>query len=153
MTREPGVAQVVLARSNVCYATWNTWGCHESYGHRALPASLPPQIIPHLVSRITFTGAGGFNSLSPGLEFLLSPRVAHLDTAVSDYSTHSRGIFHTKDETLTTTGQHRLHIICGESLCSQTALWLKVGTTALVMALIDGGVKPGEGVQLPDPVQ
>jgi hypothetical protein len=145
--------QLLLMRCNVDYGGMrSTWGCHESYMHRVDPRSLPKQIIPHLVSRLIYTGAGGFDNRSAGIEFLLSPRVAHMTTEVSGESTHNRGIFHTKDEPLCGGGYHRLHILCGESLCSELATWLKIGTTALVVALIEAGVSPGEAVQLRTPV-
>ena len=148
------VAEVVILRSNVDYSgTDSTWGTHESYLHRSNPRALPAQVIPHLVSRIIYTGAGGFNSrFRHGIDFTLSPRVPHLEHAVSEQSTHSRGIFHTKDESLSSNGYHRLHILCGESLCSELAGWLKVGTTALVVALIDGGANPGDAVHLASPL-
>ena len=43
-------------------------------------------------------------------------------------------------------------MLCGESLCSETATFLKVGATALVVALADAGLAPGSGVQLADPL-
>lgn len=144
-----GMAEVALFKCNVDYGgTGSTWGCHESYLHRADPRRLPTQIIPHLVSRVIYTGAGGFKVGTRGLEFTLSPRVAHLVQEVSDASTHDRGIFHTKNESLSLKGYSRLHVLCGESLCSQLAAWLQVGTTALVVAMIDAGLKPGNGLCL-----
>lgn len=143
-------AEVLCFLCNVDYGGGQaTWGCHESYLHRGDPAVFPKQIIPHLVSRIIYTGAGGFNPLAAGLEFTLSPRAAHLTNAVSSDSTGNRGIFHTKDESLCGPGYHRLHLLCGESLCSETASWLKLGATALVVAMIEAGVNPGGAVDLP----
>ena len=129
-----------------------TWGCHESYLHRVAPAELAPQIIPHLVSRVIYTGAGGFHPLSPGLEFSVSPRVAHITRTTSSDSTSNRGIFHTKDEPLAR-GFHRLHVLCGESLCSHLAAWLKVGTTALIVALVDAGIRPRKNTSLRTPLK
>lgn len=144
------ISEAAFFRCNVDYdyGSHSTWGCHESYLHRANTAVLPGQIIPHLVSRIVYAGAGGWNPRTPGLEFVLSPRVLHLEKAVSSESTHSRGIFHTKDEPLCGKGYHRLHLLCGESLCSETASWLKVGTTALVVAMVEAGLRPGDAVRL-----
>ena len=48
---------------------------------------------------------------------------------------------------------HRLHLICGESLCSETALWLKFGVTALIVGMIEGGLAPGRDVRLADPLE
>jgi proteasome accessory factor A len=148
------IAEVVILRSNVDYSgTGSTWGTHESFQHRSSPRALPSQIIPHLVSRVIYTGAGGFNSrFLRGIEFTLSPRVPHLETEISEQSMHSRGIFHTKDESLSSEGYHRLHILCGESVCSEIAAWLKVGTTAIVVALIEAGLRPGDAVHLRSPL-
>jgi proteasome accessory factor A len=106
-------------RSNVDYFTRATWGCHESYQYRSRASAMSHELVPHLVSRIVYTGAGGFDDRSPGLEFLVSPRVAHLERVSSDDSTAARGIFHTKDEPLSRGGWHRLHVLCGESLCGE----------------------------------
>ena len=148
------IAEIVILRCNVDYSgTGNTWACHSSYLHSCDPQILPQQMLPFLASRPVLCGAGGFNSLPRyELQFTLSPRVWHLVSPVSPSSTHSRGIFHTKDEPLSAAGYHRLHILCGDSACSEIAMWLKVATTALVVALIDGGVHPGDDVQLRAPV-
>jgi len=152
--RGPRIREVVILRSNVDYSgTGSTWGTHESFQHRSPPSTLPPQIIPHLVSRIIYTGAGGFDSrFVCGIRFTLSSRVPHLEAEVSEESTHWRGIFHTKDETLSRDGYHRLHILCGESVCSDISALLKIGTTALVVALIEAGLRPGDAVQLQAPL-
>jgi len=154
-TSDLRISEVLFSKCNVDYAFGSdaTWGCHESYLHRGDPSVFPEQIMPHLVSRIIYTGAGGWDSLSSGLEFLISPRVVHLVRTVSEQSTHDRGIFHTKDESLSKEGYHRLHLICGESLCSESAAWLKMGATALVIAMIEAGLNPGQGVALASPLK
>ncbi|MFN0058704.1 MAG: proteasome accessory factor PafA2 family protein [Planctomycetota bacterium] len=144
--------EMLLWRANVDYLNGATWGQHESHLHRAKPKTLQCDLIPHLVSRIIYTGAGGFDSLGPGIEFLISPRVAHLKQAVSASSTSNRGIFHTKEEHLARNGARRLHIICGETLCGQLGAWLKVATTALIVALSEAGLAPGADVALASPL-
>ena len=148
----PGT-EILCFRGNVDYSgTQATWGCHESYLHRIPLDALQPQVIPHLVTRLIYTGAGGFNPLSKGLEFTLSPRVAHIELVVSRSSTSERGIWHTKSESLCS-GYHRLHVLCGESLCSETATFLKIGATALIVAMADAGLAPGNAVKLADPLE
>ena len=138
--RDRRTAQTLLSKGNVDYGTHATWGCHESYMHHGVDQNtLSRHVIPHLVSRVVVCGAGGFDSHSPGLDFLISPRVAHLQTVVSGESTSARGIFHTRDEPLCGKGFRRMHVLCGESLCGEAGTWLKVGTTALVVALIEAG--------------
>jgi len=145
--------QITLLTSNVDYLTHGTWGCHESYLYRSSPEHVRAQVIPHLASRIIYTGAGGFDTRSAGLRFMLSPRVAHLAKAISSDSTSNRGIVHTKDESLSNGRFHRLHLLCGESLSSHIAAWLKAGTTALVVAMVDSGLDPGGPVKLAEPLQ
>jgi len=151
----PDGTRIMAFRCNVDYGgTQATWGCHESYLHRADPKSVQSQMIPHLVTRVIYTGAGGFNPLTAGLEFTLSPRAAHIQHVVSADSTGNRGIVHTKDESLCggDGGFHRLHILCGESLCSETAAFLKIGATALVVAMAEAGLSPGSPVRLATPL-
>jgi hypothetical protein len=139
-------------RVNVDYSgSGSTWGCHESYLHRMEPELLPFHLIPHLVTRVVYAGAGGFDPSSQGLRFTLSPRAAHMQRAVSCDSTSGRGIFHTKDEPLCA-GHRRLHVLCGESLCSHAGMFVKFGATSLVVAMAEAGLSPGDAVQLAAPL-
>jgi hypothetical protein len=149
---EKSIAQILLTRSNVSYGKFPaTWGFHESYAHCADRSVLARQIIPHFVSRLVVIGAGGFDNHSAGLEFMLSPRVAHLRRAASPESQRDRGIFHTKDESLSNAG-HRLHVLCGENVCSHTSLYLRTAATACIVALVEAGLCPGDEVVLVDPL-
>lgn len=141
------VRKVTLSKCNVDYSGVQTsWGCHESYLHTLDPALMPKAIIPHFVSRLIYTGAGGFDATSPGIKFILSPRVPYLTTEISAASQHDRGIYHTRDESLSKRGYHRLHVLCGESNCSHEAMWLKSATTALIVAMADASIQPGAAV-------
>lgn len=144
---------VMVFKCNVDYTSRATWGCHESYLHYAQPEVFPEQILPHLASRLVYTGAGGFNPLSAGIEFTLSPRTWYLLSDMSGSSTGRRGVFHPKGESLAAKGCFRLHLLCGESLCSDLGMWLKNGTTSLVVAMIDAGLTPGAAVHLKSAVQ
>jgi hypothetical protein len=145
----------LVFRSNVDHASrGTTWGSHESYHYRVDPQSLPGPLIPHLVTRIIYCGAGGLAPLPLGSgEFTLSPRAWFLEHAVSAQSTGSRGIFHLKDEAHAEQGHHRLHIIAGESLCSDVSALLRCGTTALIVAAIDAGAQVGVGLGLWAPIR
>jgi hypothetical protein len=152
-TELPG-SEVLLSKCNVDYGGGGTtWGCHESYLYHGDTRPIYEDLIPHLVTRVIYAGAGGFNSHVRGINFMLSPRTAHLSSVSSANSTSDRGILHTKDESLSGPGYHRLHLICGESLCSETAMFLKAGTTALVVAMSEAGLNPGRGVRLRDPLK
>ncbi|MBP8128806.1 MAG: proteasome accessory factor PafA2 family protein [Candidatus Hydrogenedentes bacterium] len=151
----PTIQAANVYRNNIGYdpsVSQATWGCHESYMHSFNPDDLPKELVSHLASRVIFTGGGGFNNLSVGAEFFLSPRVPHLCHVISFHSTNSRGIYHTKDEPLARSG-HRLHLYCGESLHSQEAAVLRHGTTALVLAMTSAGRRPAEGIRLRAPLE
>lgn len=153
MRRRRSFSDATFHKCNVDYSGSNsTWGCHESYLHRAEPDVLSRQLIPHFVSRIVYTGAGGFIAKSPGVEFTLSPRTFHLTNVITSDSVSRRGIYHTKDEPLGDRSYHRLHVICGEALCSQLAQVLKVGTTALIVRILEAGDRPADGLDLSRPL-
>ena len=149
--RHPG-GRASFFRCNFDYESAQTWGCHESYLYRERQGAMAAELVPHLVTRPIYTGAGGFDTRSPGISFSLSPRVSHLVRVVSRESTELRGIFHTKDEPLAGGGYHRLHLICGESLCSAAGNYLKIGTTALVVRLIEAGLCDGRAMTLVAPL-
>jgi proteasome accessory factor A len=87
------------------------------------------------------------------VEFTLSPRAGLFTQAVSHDSTAARGIFHTREEALACEPWRRLHVTCGESLCSDVATVLKLGSTALILATIGAGWTVGEALVLQSPVQ
>lgn len=143
--------RMALYRCNVDYSgSGSTWGCHESYLHRTPPDRQAPNLVPFLASRIVYTGAGGFDSSRPDVRFVLSPRTFHLRCAITDAD--SRAIYNGKNEPLSGGGFSRLHLVCGESLCSQLSNYLKVGVTALIVRLIEVGAVEGERMALAKPV-
>jgi proteasome accessory factor A len=148
----PDLSNVFCTRCNVDYFDKTQWASHESYLHNSKPADLPSQMLPFLASRVVMCGAGGWDCTAPGLRFTLSPR-AHVITEITGVGTQSaRPLFHLKDEKLSTTGSHRLHVCCSETLCSDTGTLLRFGATALVLALIDAGGQLGDAVTLTSPL-
>lgn len=147
----PDIAEVFCSRANVDYLSGSLWAAHESYMHRVDGGELAAQLIPFLASRVIF-GAGGWDYRAPALRFTLSPRAHFITHLVDRDSQHVRPLFHAKDEPLGGPGSHRLHVACSESLCSQTANVLRFGTTALVLALLERGCRPGNGVALASPI-
>ena len=146
------VSDIFCSRTNVDYLSGTLWAAHESYMHDVPPEELPEQLTPFLASRVIL-GAGGWDHRSAGLRFTMSPRAHFITRAVDRDSQHVRPLFHSKDEALSRTGSHRLHVACSESLCSDTANVLRFGTTALVLALLERGVRPASGVTLCSPVR
>jgi hypothetical protein len=145
--------EVVIWKANVDHHSKATWGSHESYLHEAPQTLFAEHLISHLITRIIYTGAGGFDNRAPALRFVVSPRACHLERTISASSTCKRGVFHTRDEPLAAGRHRRLHVLAGESLWSETADYLRIGTTALLVAQIDAGRRPQTDLYLESPME
>lgn len=142
----PSGGRVLLLKNNVDYAHERTFGCHENYlfprgssksADRALFDRLVRQLVPFLVTRQIFTGAGRLGALEPGIPYQLSQRADFIQTVVSTETRSERGIINTRDESLGDSRHRRLHLIVGDSNRSPWANILKLGTTGLVLQLIE----------------
>lgn len=152
-SRCPEIEETVVCRCHVDYSgSGVTWGAHESYLHRSTSEALQQQLLGHLSSRVIYSGAGGLDSLSSQIKFEIEPRAPHLEHVVSGGSTSERGIFHTKNESLASGGFNRLHLLASATACSQTASFLRLGTTCLLVALADLRKGPVQAIQLADPL-
>ncbi len=135
-----------------------SYGHHENYlTARQIPfEQLAYGLIPFLVTRILFTGAGkvGMERGSSGAEvfFQLSQRAEFFDTIMSVDTLHRRPLINTRDEPHADSGRwRRLHVICGDANLSEYATALKAGTMALVLDVLEAGYGPP--VEIKDPVQ
>jgi proteasome accessory factor PafA2 len=122
-----------------------SYGTHENY---LLARSTPfdrvvTQFTAFLVSRQVITGAGrvgiGQASQQPG--FQISQRADFFEAEVGLETTLNRPIINTRDEPHADAAKHRrLHVITGDANLSETSTWLKVGTAAWVLRVIEAGV-------------
>ncbi|MGE3840272.1 MAG: proteasome accessory factor PafA2 family protein [Vicinamibacterales bacterium] len=146
-------ADVFVSRCNIDYEAGTAWASHESYLARERNSEvLAANMVPFLVSRLVMCGAGGWEYQHPGLVFTLSPRTRFISRTTGADAQFSRSIFQTKDERLSTAGTRRLHLSCSETLCSTLGTWLRFGTTALVLAAIEAGERPGDATALHSPL-
>jgi len=142
----------MLLKSNICYANPGvTWASHESFLHAGGSDGMPRQLIPFLVSRVMH-GSGGLNPLCPGIQLSLSPRVHLFTRTMGDSTTGNRPIYNGRNESLSSRGMSRLHVIVGDSTHSQLSQFIKVGSTALVVLLAELGLDPGGTMQLACPL-
>jgi hypothetical protein len=148
--RDERVSQVRIWRGNVDYTSGMSWGCHESYLTRRTCQALSTDLVPHLVSRVIYGGAGGF-SLADHSRVSLSPRLELFTLRESPDTMGMRGIINTRDEPHAAK-HRRLHLICRDNVTSQLADLLSIGMTRLVVALADMHLNPSEGLQLDDEV-
>ncbi len=147
--------RAVVRKGSVDYAdTPVTWGNHENYLCHVSPDEWRPRLIPHLVSRIIFTGSGGFDPYdTQRLRFVLSPRALFTRQAVALATVDGGLTLVDERRQPLCEGFHRLHIICGDALRSDLASFLRLGTTALVVALIEEGLDEHDAVALADPLE
>jgi proteasome accessory factor A len=118
----------------------NSYGCHENYlAERTSDFYyMAEQLIPFLVTRQIFTGAGKVFRTRRGTVFHISQRAQHIRQKISGTTTNERSIINTRDEPHAVKEKYRrLHIIVGDSNMSEFTTYLKVGTTALVLEMIE----------------
>jgi Pup amidohydrolase len=138
----------------------NSYGCHENYLlAREVPfGRLVTQITPHFVTRQVFCGAGKVGCEAPGtpsteVPFQLSQRADFFEEEVGLETTLKRPIVNTRDEPHCDPQKYRrLHVIVGDANLSEVATFLKVGTTAIILAMIEDDVMPLD-LALARPVQ
>ncbi len=138
----------------------NSYGTHENYlMDRAAPFNrVVAGITPHFVTRQIFAGAGkvgaetGTNDGIP-VDFQLSQRAEFFEEPVGLETTLKRPIVNTRDEPHADPHRYRrLHVIVGDANLAEVATFLKVGTTALVLSMIEDDALVGRSLILADPV-
>jgi proteasome accessory factor A len=128
----------------------NSYGCHENYLiDRHLPfAKLAAFITTHFVTRQVFCGSGKVGHETPtGVVdqsgFQISQRADFFEELVGLETTMKRPIVNTRDEPHCDPQKYRrLHVIVGDANMSQFATYLKLGSTALVLSMIEDGMFP-----------
>jgi len=151
-------AEVVVYKNN-SDGKGNSYGCHENYLiARETPfGRIASQITPHFVTRQVFCGAGKVGSELSGVSaddvpFQLSQRADFFEEEVGLETTLKRPIVNTRDEPHCDPQLYRrLHVIVGDANMSEVATYLKVGTTAIVLAMIEDDVL-GADLVLANPV-
>jgi proteasome accessory factor A len=139
---EEGIAGDIYLFKNNTDSAGNSYGCHENYliGRQGEFGRLADALIPFLVSRQLITGAGKVVQTPRGAVYSVSQRADHIWEGVSSATTRSRPIINTRDEPHADAERYRrLHVIVGDSNMSETTTMLKLGTTDLVLRLLEAG--------------
>ena len=140
--REEGIAGDIYLFKNNTDSAGNSYGCHENYlvGRHGEFGRLADILIPFLVTRQIICGAGKVLQTPRGFHYCLSQRAQHICQEISGATTSSRSIINTRDEPHADAEKYRrLHVIVGDSNMSEIATYLKVGTTALILDMIEDG--------------
>jgi proteasome accessory factor A len=178
---ELGLAeQVSLIKNNIDHETDATFGSHENYlVSRRFPFTrrgLGP-LVTFLVTRQIFTGSGRVGAANPQdawiqmdrlivpravmghrhaespLPFQISQRADHIVNDFFEWVQQNRAIVNTRDEPLADPNQYRrIHLLLGDSNMAEMATALKLGTTGLVLQLIEDGRAPRD-LDISEPVE
>jgi proteasome accessory factor A len=137
----PPEQQMILYKNNSDHKG-NSYGYHENYlVDRKTPfEQICEYLTTFLVTRQIFTGAGKVgaeNNTSP-VAFQISQRADFFETEIGLDTMLKRPIINTRDEPHAERSKYRrLHIITGDVNMSEYATYLKLGTTALVLSMIE----------------
>ncbi|WP_354670877.1 depupylase/deamidase Dop [Actinomadura sp. DC4] len=139
----PGTQPIQLYKNN----TDNkgaSYGCHENYlmKRETSFSEIVRHLTPFFVTRQVVCGAGrvgiGVDGRSDG--FQISQRADFFEVEVGLETTLKRPIINTRDEPHADPEKYRrLHVIIGDANMSEVSTFLKLGTTALVLAMIEDG--------------
>src|SRR6187455_3710839 len=137
----PGGTPIVLYKNN----TDNkgaSYGAHENYlMRRSTPfADIVKHLTPFFVSRQVVCGAGRVGIGQDGRDqgFQISQRADYFEVEVGLETTLKRPIINTRDEPHAVAEKYRrLHVIIGDANLAEVSTYLKVGTTALVLSMIE----------------
>ncbi|MEI2764445.1 MAG: depupylase/deamidase Dop [Dermatophilaceae bacterium] len=143
LSPDPARTTVALYKNNTD-GKGASYGTHENYlMRRATPfADIVRDLTPFFVARQVICGAGrvGIGQDSRELGYQISQRADFFETEVGLETTLKRPIINTRDEPHATADLYRrLHVIVGDANQCDVANLLKLGTTSLVLALIEDG--------------
>jgi proteasome accessory factor PafA2 len=141
----PGVNAPINLYKNNTDNKGASYGAHENYlCARSTPfTSLVRHLVPFFVTRQVITGAGrvGLGQDGRTAGFQVSQRADFFEVEVGLETTLKRPIVNTRDEPHADADRYRrLHVIIGDANLSEVSTYLKVGTTALVLEMIEQNV-------------
>ena len=144
----PGAQRLLLTKNN----TDNkgaSYGSHENYlMSRTTPFNdIVRHLVPFFVSRQVVCGAGRVGIGQDGSEhgFQIAQRADYIEVEVGLETTLKRPIVNTRDEPHADPERYRrLHVIIGDANLSEISSLLKIGTTALVLAMIEADFLGGD---------
>jgi len=138
--REEGIRGVIYLFKNNTDSAGNSYGCHENYltSRRDDFAHYAEVLIPFLVSRQIYAGAGKVLQTARGAMYCVSQRAEHIWEGVSSATTRSRPIINTRDEPHADAERYRrLHVIVGDSNMSEYSTFLKVGAASILLRMLE----------------
>ena len=155
LVQEGIVGDIYLFRNNSDSAG-NSYGCHENYltVRDEELTRYSEVLIPFLVSRQIYAGAGKVVLSSRGAQYGMSQRAEHIWEGVSSATTRSRPIINTRDEPHADAERYRrLHVIVGDSNMGEYPTFLKVGATSLLLRMLEDPTVVLRDMTLENPIR
>ena len=123
------------------------YGMHENYiVDRATPfGEIVRQLTPFFITRQALVGAGrvGSEFTGSGVHYQVTQRADFFEVEVGLETTLKRPIINTRDEPHADPDRfRRLHVIIGDANMSEVCTYLKLGSTALVLSMVEDGFLP-----------
>ena len=134
----------------------NSYGCHENYLTRRSddPSAYASNLIPFLISRQIYAGAGKVLNTARGPIYAISQRADHIWEGVSSATTRSRPIINSRDEPHADAESfRRLHVIVGDSNMSEYTTFLKIGVVACVLRMLEDPTMSFRDLSLENPIR
>ena len=147
--------QIYVFKNNTDSAN-NSYGSHENY---LTPRDVDPDtyeqyLIPFLVSRQIYAGAGKVLFDGRNTRYVISQRAEHMWESMSSATTRSRPLINTRDEPHADASKYRrLHVIVGDSNMSEHATFLKVGATCVMLSILEDHGQILRDLTLENPVR
>src|SRR5262245_66122787 len=156
MAKARGREQLVLYKNN-SDGKGNSYGYHENYlMSRMVPFERIVKVLaPFFVTRPIFAGAGkvGAENQTSPTDYQISQRADFFECLVDLNTMVRRPIVNSRDEPHAEYGKYRrLHVIVGDANMAELSTYLKVGTLAIVLDLLDSGAGWPQ-FELDDPVR
>lgn len=140
---EEGIRGDIYLYRNNTDSAGNSYGCHENYlvRRQADFQRTIDTLIPYLVTRQIWAGAGKLLNTARGTVYSLAQRAEHIWEGSSSATTRSRPIINTRDEPHADAERYRrLHVIAGDSNMSEYTTYVKVGATVALLQMLEDEV-------------
>ncbi len=159
--------EIAIIKNNVDLETSATFGCHENYlVSRSFPFDERDSLkilSAFLVTRQIFCGAGRIGACAPhafrdwesepvareeeNVRYQISQRADHIPNEFYRWVQYNRAIVNTRDEPLSDPSKYRrIHLLVGDSNMSEFATAMKMGTTGLMLELMEQGIAPSDWI-------
>jgi proteasome accessory factor PafA2 len=145
MARTRAGGQFLLYKNNTD-GKGNSYGYHENYLlSRSVPFERIVQVlVPFLVTRQVFAGAGkvGAENQTPPADYQISQRADFFECLVDLNTMVKRPLINTRDEPHADPAKYRrLHVIVGDVNMAELSTYLKLGTAAIMVEMLEGQAK------------